>query len=133
MKTLHILLLALVVIAALYMLGVFGRSKDSYRRTSLAPNAGPCDYLAEDFPKASSACSAYQKICGLGSTASEVLNLEESSDGAGDPRVLQWLASDLATVTKDPSQCASALKCPDGQSDCPSAFPSLKCTNGACL
>lgn len=146
MKTRHVLFAILVAVLVLLYLawrrprhpkGGKARTKlaslGSRMAASLSAGATPCDYLAEDNPDAAAECKTYLAVCGTSSTASEVLNLLESSSGSGDPRILTWIAGDVKSVQADKSQCAPAMDCPNGQSDCPSEFPSLKCIKGSCV
>ena len=145
MKTRHVLYGILALVAVLLFLTYKrfwlihhhkngkARTKMAVKAASLPATSTPCDFLAEDYPNAKEDCQTYLKTCGLASTVTEVLNIEESASGSQDPRVNNWIKLDALAAQADPSLCAPASQCPGGQQDCPSEFPTLKCVKGACV
>jgi hypothetical protein len=95
-----------------------------------AAASDPCYYLVEGIPDAgyaqqvNTACQSYQKKCGVGSTANEVLFLSNNTEP--DPNIpnntLQVLSNDLDVPCKTPMSCADGDPCPEF----------LKCVSGLC-
>ena len=129
--------IGVLTFAVLYYKGdITMKKRYNYSRLnkpSLATDA--CEYLAETvsgYPNENdinNLCYQYQQVCGEGSTASEILELDSNFEGPQDGAYfVNALQQDLLEAKMDVNKCSPLMSCK--KAACPSF---LKCENGSCI
>ncbi len=126
-----------VTVAVMYYTGklsIVCNKLDNYQ--AKLQNLDACSYLTEsvqgtsDGPQIVDLCGQYQKICGSGSTTSEILSLSNLDPSDPDGSYLNALQQDVVSAKLNSGDCEPLLPCNTKKHiQCP---PFLQCNSGKC-